>query len=130
MAETYQEISERRQELIRAWRGDSLGDVVEGVDADDLEWLLERIDAQIQGTRRPTSLETAFRIGKNPIEKDPVEKLRHQRIFVAGVLGNMRTLEKQTRERAAIYRANWSMGISGAAVLIALGALLVSLSSK
>ena len=47
MAETYQEISERRQNLIRAWHGNSLGDAVEDADADDLEWLLERIDAAI-----------------------------------------------------------------------------------
>lgn len=47
MAETFDEISKRRHGFIQAWRNDDLASVVETADADDMKWLLERIDAQI-----------------------------------------------------------------------------------
>ena len=121
MGETFDEITKRRQGFIRAWRANNLGSVVDDADADDMEWLLERIDTQIRETPPQTSRGIAF-----GADKGNMERLRHQRIFIAGVLGNKRTLEKRSMDTAAT-RANLSIFISGAAVLIALGAFLVAL---
>lgn len=122
MAETYEEISERRQESIRLMRtGESkiFGAAIENADVDDLEWLLERLDAQLD--------ETSHHVKDPSLLKDIQERNRRYRIAVAGILGNKRTLEKRSKETKAETRANWSMFISAAAVMIALGALLVAL---
>jgi hypothetical protein len=118
MAETYQEISERRQNLIRAWHGNSLGDAVEDADADDLEWLLERIDAAIRESPHHVSPDMA---------KDSMERLRRDRIFIAGELGIKRTLEKQSIDAVATTHTNWRTFSMIIAAVIAFGLLLVVL---
>ncbi len=53
MPETYEEISARRQNLIRASRvhpNPEFGPLIDASNADDLEWLLEQIDTQIGET--------------------------------------------------------------------------------
>ncbi len=115
MAETYEEISKRRQELIRVVRGDNnkaFGEAVDQADADDLDWLLERLDAQLGET--PHWVEDEEQL------KEMMARYRHQRIVVAGVLGNKKTVEKMTKDRVALFRANFGLCLSVAAILISL----------
>ncbi len=122
MAETYHEISDRRQNLIRAARVHSNPDfrpLLETSNADDLEWFLEQIDTQIR--------ETPNWVDDRASLRQILARLRAKRTAVAGVLGNRRTAEKLTDPRAARRRVNFKMILLGAGILIALMALLVAI---
>ncbi len=120
MAETYEEISDRRQDLIRATRVHPTPDfrpLLETSNAGDLEWLLEQIDAQIRETPNWVDDRVSLR--------EILARLRAKRTTVAGALGNRRTAEKLTGPRAARRRVNIKMILLGAGILIAFFALLV-----
>ena len=119
MAESESDIAARRHELIRVMRGGSnkaFGDAVDKADADDLEWFLARIDAQLG--------ETPYWVADQDDLAKFMAELRHQRIVVAGVLGTKKTVEKRAGERSAKIRANIGIGIAMVAVLIALWAAI------
>ncbi len=122
MAETYEEISGRRQNLIRAARVHPNPDfrpLLETSNADDLEWLLEQIDAQIR--------ETPSWVDDRASLRQILATLRAKRTAVASALGNRRTAEKVTDPRAARRRVNIKMILLGAGIPIAFVALLVAI---
>ncbi len=122
MVETYDEISDRRQNLIRAARVHPTPDfmlLLETSNADDLEWLLEQIDVQIGETPNWVDDRTSLR--------GILARLRVKRTAVAGALGNRRKAEKLTDPRAARRRVNIKMILLGAGVPIAFIALLVAI---
>ncbi len=122
MAETYEEISGRRQNLIRAARVHPNPDfrpLLETSNADDLEWLLEQIDAQIR--------ETPSWVDDRASLRQILATLRAKRTAAASALGNRRTAEKLTDPRAARRRVNIKMILLGAGILIAFVALLVAI---
>ena len=122
MSETYDEISHRRQNLIRAARVHPNPDfkpLLETSNADDLEWFLEQIDTQIR--------ETPNWVDDRASLRQILARLRAKRTAVAGALGNRRTAEKLTDPRAARRRVNIKMILLGAGILIAFMALLVAI---
>ncbi len=122
MAETHEEISDRRQDLIRAARVHPNPDfkpLLETSNADDLEWFLEQIDTQIRETPNWVDDRSSLR--------QILARLRAKRTAVAGALGNRRTAEKLTGPRAVRLRVNIKMILLGAGILIAFFALLVTI---
>ena len=122
MAETYEEISDRRQNLIGAARvhpNPDFGPLLETSNADDLEWFLEQIDAQIR--------ETPNWVDDRASLRQILARLRAKRTAVAGALANRRTAEKLADPRTARRRVNIKMILLGAGVLIAFIALLVAI---
>ena len=121
MAETYEEISDRRQNLIRAARvhpNPDFSPLLETSNAADLEWLLEQIDTQIG--------ETPNWVDDRASLREILARLRVKRTAVAGALGKRRTAEKLTDLQKVRRRVNIIMAISGFGVLIAFFALLVA----
>ncbi len=121
MPETYEEISARRQNLIRASRvhpNPEFGPLIDASNADDLEWLLEQIDTQIG--------ETPNWVDDRASLRELLARLRVKRTAVAGALGKRRTAEKLTDLQKVRRRVNIIMAISGFGVLIAFFALLVA----
>ena len=122
MAETYEEISDRRQKLIRAARvhpNPDFSPLLETSNAADLEWLLEQIDTQIG--------ETPNWVDDRASLREILARLRAKRTAVAGALANRRTAEKLADPRTARRRVNIKMILLGAGVLIAFIALLVAI---
>ncbi len=122
MAETYDEISDRRQNLIRAARVHPNPDfrpLLETSNADDLEWLLEQIDVQIRETSNWVDDRTSLR--------EILARLRAKRTTVAGALVNRRTAKKLADLRAVRRRVNIKMILLGAGILIAFIGLLVAI---
>ena len=122
MVETYDEISDRRQNLIRAARVHPNPDfrpLLETSNADDLEWLLEQIETQVG--------ETPNWVDDRASLKQILARLRAKRAEVADALGNRRTAEKLTDPQAVRRRVNIKMILLGAAILIAFIALLVAI---
>ena len=122
MAETYEEISDRRQNLIRAARVHPNPDfrpLLETSNADDLEWLLEQIDVQIGETPDWVDDRTSLR--------EILARLRAKRAEVADALGNRRTAEKLADPRAARRRVKIKIILFCAGLLIAFMALLVAI---
>ncbi len=122
MAETAEEMSDRRQNLIRAARvrpNPDFRPLLETSNADDLEWLLEKIDAQI--------VETPQWVDDRASLKQILARLRAKRAKVADAFGNRRTAEKLTDPQAVRRRVNIKMILLGAAILIAFIALLVAI---
>ncbi len=121
MPETDEEISGRRQNLVRAARvhpNPKFVPLLEKSNADDLEWLLGRLNTQIAETPQwvddPVSLRAIL------------ARLRAKRTAVADALGNRRPAEKLTylhKMRRSTY-AGKAISIIG--VLIAFFALLVA----
>jgi len=122
MAETYEEISDRRQKLIRAARvhpNPDFSPLLETSNAADLEWLLEQIDTQIG--------ETPNWVDDRASLREILARLRAKRTAVADVLGNRRTAEKLTDPQAVRRRSEIRTAILLIGVLIALFALLVAI---
>ena len=122
MAETYEEIFDRRQNLIRAARvhpNPDFSPLLETSNADDLEWLLEQIDAQIR--------ETPSWVDDRASLKQILATLRAKRTAVADVLGKRRTAEKLTDPQAVRRRSEIRTAMLLIGVLIALFALLVAI---
>ncbi len=122
MAETAEEMSDRRQNLIRAARvhpNPDFSPLLETSNTDELEWLLEQIDTQIG--------ETPNWVDDRASLREILARLRAKRTAVADVLGNRRTAEKLTDPQAVRRRVNIKMILLGAAILIAFIALLVAI---
>ncbi len=122
MAETYEEIPDRRQNLIHAARVHPNPDfrpLLETSNADDLEWFLEQIDTQIR--------ETPNWVDDRASLRQILARHRAKRTAVASALGNRRTAEKLTDPRAARRRVIIKMNLLGAGILIAFIALLVAI---
>ncbi len=122
MAKTYEEISDRRQNLIRAARvhpNPDFSPLLETSNAADLEWLLEQIDTQIG--------ETPNWVDDRPSLKQILTRLRAKRAEVADALRNRRTAEKLTDPQAVRRRSEIRTAILLIGVLIALFALLVAI---
>lgn len=115
MRETSEEkIRERRQNLIRAadaHPNPDIGPLLEKSNADDLDWLLLRLNAQIAETPRPVD--------------DPEEsaRLRATRNAVGDAFANRRKAEKLTRRQEMRRRPYWIK----AGVLFTFLALLVAI---
>jgi thiamine pyrophosphate-dependent acetolactate synthase large subunit-like protein len=113
-AETYEAIRARRHELIRASRtelDEHMGKLVEAASADDLEWLLERLETQLK--------ETPHHVKEADVLEKIQTKTRTQVIFVRGVLGNKRAVETAIQDRLTRRRANVAMFLSIASAVIA-----------
>ncbi len=113
-------LTDRRQNLIRAARvypNPDFRPLLETSNADDLEWFLEQIDAQIR--------ETPNWVDDRASLREILARLRAKRTAVAGALANRRTAEKLTDPRTARRRVNIKMILLGAGILIAFFALLV-----
>ena len=113
-----QERSARRQGLIRAARdgNDSeFGTAIKQADADDLAWLLERLNAQIDET--PHWVEDPKQLN------EILAKLRKQRIAVAGAMGNKATAERLIERRS---KEIWEQSKFWVAVVLALGGWVVA----
>ncbi len=122
MAETSEEMSDRRQNLIRAARVHPNPDfrtLLVTSNADDLEWLLEQIETQVG--------ETPNWVDDRASLKQILARLRAKRAEVADALGNRRTAEKLAGPRAARRRVHIKMILLGAGILIAFVALLVAI---
>jgi len=118
-----QDIDARRQKLIQAWRlfpDGNFEKTIETADADDLAWLVERIDEQLKET--PLWL-------KDPVPlAESMANLRHCRIVVSQILGHKRTLDNTAILARTEFRANVALVVSGLGLLVAIAALVLGLS--
>jgi hypothetical protein len=116
-------IAARRQELIRAWRIFPDGPfeaTMRAATADDLTWLVDRIDEQFKSTplhvKDPRQLEEA------------IKNLSHCRSVVAQILGHKHTLERQRDRRTTLWRANAAIFTSVGSLIVAIIALVWTLT--
>ena len=118
MTESYEDMSERRAEYIRCLRDNELSFILDTANADDLDWIIERIDAQLGET--PNHVSDSKELSKI------MSRLRHQRIALCGVMGNLRSIENREIEQRANRRSNFALILSGIAVLVAMLSLIRS----
>ena len=122
-AQPLQDINARRQTLIQAWRlfpDGNFEKTIEAADADDLAWLVERIDEQLKET--PLWL-------KDPVPlAESMANLRHCRIVVSQMLGHKRTLDNTAILARTESRANVALVVSGLGLLVAIAALVLGLT--
>ena len=122
-AQALQDINARRQKLIQVWRlfpDGNFEKTIEAADADDLAWLVERIDEQLKET--PLWL-------KDPVPlADSMANLRHCRIVVSQMLGHKRTLDNTAILARTEFRANVALVVSGLGLLVAIAALVLGLT--
>lgn len=120
VTETLQTIDARRHELIRAlrvFRDGNFIEAIQAVDADDLEWFLERIDDQLN--------ETPHWVQDPPQLTKSLAAHRHARSIVASTLHNIRTIENKTASARAELPANVALITSGIGILLAILALIL-----
>jgi hypothetical protein len=125
LAQPLQDIDARRQKLIQAWRlfpDGNFEKTIEAADADDLAWLVERIDEQLKET--PLWL-------KDPVPlAESMANLRHCRIVVSQMLGHKRTLDNTHILARTEFRANVALVVSDLGLLVAIAALVLGLTLR
>ncbi len=122
MRETPEEIREHRQNLIRAASAHpspELGPLLDKSNADDLEWLRDRLNAQIAEANR--------RVNGPEESSETRARRRENRNAVGAALHNRRTAEKLADRQEMKRSANIKKAILIIGLVISFFALLVAI---